>query len=240
VVVETARRTLVFDAGPAWQGGGSAARVAVLPYLRARGIRAIDRLVLSHDDSDHAGGAETLRSALRIGHTMTAPDSRHAGDETCRAGVAWRWDGVSFRVLHPPAGFAGTDNDRSCAIAVSAAGGSALLLADPEAAGEAELQFQRIAADVALLPHHGSRSSSSAALVAAISPRVGIASAGYGNRWGMPVADVVARWRGAGSAVLTTAEEGAVRVSFPPRPGTVEIETERRRAPRWWRDRPGG
>jgi competence protein ComEC len=238
VVVETARHVLVFDAGPAWQGGGTAARVAVLPYLRARGIRAIDRLVLSHDDRDHAGGAEALRAGVRVARTMTAPDSRLAGDDACRRGVGWRWDGVAFRVLHPPAGFAGSDNDRACAIAVSGPGGTALLLADPEAAAEAELRSQGIAADVVLLPHHGSRSSSSSALVAAISPRVGIASAGYGNRWGMPVADVVARWRDAGSAVLTTAEEGAIRARFPPEPGTVDIETERRRAPHWWRSRP--
>jgi competence protein ComEC len=236
-VVETARHVLVFDAGPGWQGGGTAARVAVLPYLRARGIRAIDRLVLSHDDRDHAGGAETLRAGVRIARTMTAPDSRLAGDGACTRDVGWRWDGVAFRVLHPPAGFAGSDNDRSCAIAVSGPGGTALLLADQEAAAEAELRFQSVAADVVLLPHHGSRSSSSPALVAAISPRVGIASAGYGNRWGMPVAEVVARWRGAGSAVLTTAEEGAIRARFPPRRGTVEIETERRHAPRWWRAR---
>jgi len=169
---------------------------------------------------------------------MTTPGSALAGDEACLRGVAWHWDGVSFRVLHPPAGFTGSDNDRSCAIAVSGPGGTALLVADPEAEAEAELQAQAVAADVALLPHHGSRSSSSSALVAAISPRAGIASAGYGNRWGMPVADVVARWRGLGAAVLTTAEEGAIHASFPPRPGAVEIETERRRSRRWWRGRP--
>ena len=57
VVVETARHVLVFDTGPRWRGGGEAARVSLLPYLRARGIRQIDLLVVSHDDQDHAGGA---------------------------------------------------------------------------------------------------------------------------------------------------------------------------------------
>jgi competence protein ComEC len=240
VVVETAHRVLVFDTGPAWQGGGSAARVSLLPYLRARGIRGIDRLVLSHDDQDHAGGADSLTSALRVDHTMTAPGSRHAGGETCARGGGWRWDGVAFRVLHPPAQFGGSDNDRSCAIAVTGAGGTALLLADPEAAAENELQAQAVAADVVLLPHHGSRSSSGHALVAATSARYGIASAGFGNRWGMPDSGVVARWRAAGATVLATSEEGAVLARFPSRPGPIVIETERRHAPRWWRARPAG
>ena len=138
-------------------------------------------------------------------------------------------------MLHPPAAFDGSDNDRSCALAVAGPGGSALLLADPEAAAEAELGSQALAADLVLLPHHGSRSSSSAELVAATSARYGIASAGFGNRWGMPVGDVVARWRAAGTTVLVTADEGAIRAHFSEDPQSVEIRTERRDSRRWWR-----
>ncbi len=225
VVVETRRHVLVFDTGPAWSGGGAAAQVSLLPFLRARGIRAIDRLVVSHADNDHAGGAAKLVAAMAVRRTTQA----------CRRGEAWRWDGVDFRILHPPPGFAGDDNDRSCAILVSGAGGRALLLADPESRGEAELLTQDVAADLVLLPHHGSRSSSQAALVSAVSARHGIASSGYGNRWGMPAAEVVARWRSAGTSVLATAEEGAVLARFPSGPGEVEIASTRREALRWWR-----
>ena len=143
-------------------------------------------------------------------------------------------------MLHPSAGFAGDDNDSSCAMLVSGAGGRALLLADPEKVGEAELLKQGIAADLVLLPHHGSRSSSQPALVSAVSARYGIASAGYGNRWGMPDENVVARWRAAGTTVLVTAEQGAVRARFPPGPGTIEIESARRAVRRWWRPGPAG
>ena len=235
VVVETRRHALVFDTGPAWPGGGAAAQVSLLPYLRARGIRAIDRLVISHEDSDHAGGADRLRAALPVSIFTAAPESRAAGGETCRRGDEWHWNGVTFRFLHPPAGFAGDDNDRSCALLVAGRGGRALLLADPEAGGEAELLTQDITADLVLLPHHGSRSSSQPALVAAVSARYAIASAGYGNRWGMPDPGVVASWRSAGASVLATAEEGAVIAQFPPRPGAVDVTTARRAARRWWR-----
>jgi len=238
-VVETAHHALVFDTGPRWRGGPPAARVSLLPYLRARGIRDIDLLVVSHDDQDHAGGVELLRREFRLGRTMTAPGSRLPSDATCRRGDSWVWDGIKFRVLHPPAGFAGSDNDRSCALAVSGPGGTALLLADPEAAAEAALVAHDVAADVVLLPHHGSRSSSSPELVTAASARLGIASAGFGNRWGMPHAGVVARWRAAGTTILDTAEAGAIRVRFPAAPGPLEVSTERHDRPRWWRDGAG-
>ena len=124
-------------------------------------------------------------------------------------------------------------------LAVTGPGGKALLLADPEAAAEAALVANDIAADVVLLPHHGSRSSSSPELVRAVSARLGVASAGFGNRWGMPVAGVVARWRAAGTSVLDTAEAGAIRVQFPAAPGSLDVSTERHDHPRWWRDGPG-
>lgn len=235
VVIETERHVLVFDTGPRWRGSGAAARVSLLPYLRARGIRTIDRMVVSHEDQDHAGGAALLIGELRVKRTMSAPGSRMAADEACIAGSAWRWDGIAFEVLHPPADFTGGDNDASCALRASGAGGSALLLADPEAAGEEALIERPLAADVVLLPHHGSLSSSSQALVSAAGARIGIASAGFGNRWNMPVPAVVARWRAGGTTVLDTAHEGAIRVQFAARPAPLVVESERRDRRRWWR-----
>lgn len=234
-VVETDSHVLVFDAGPRWRGGAAAARVSLVPLLRARGIRRVDRLVASHDDADHAGGVETLVRSLAVARMMAAPGSRLESAETCVAGTAWTWDGVLFRVVHPPAGFTGSDNDRSCAILVAGEGGTALLLADPESAAEESIAAAGVAADVVLLPHHGSRSSSSAALVGAVRARIGVASAGFGNRWGMPNPGVVARWRNGGTTVLDTATEGAITVRFPARPGPLEVESERRDRPRWWR-----
>jgi competence protein ComEC len=238
-VVETEGHALVFDAGPSWRGGTVAARVSLLPYLRARGIRRIDRLVLSHDDQDHAGGAALLAGAIGIGHSLAPRGSRIVAAEACAAGAAWEWDGIAFRILHPPFAFEGGDNDRSCALRVAGPGGAALLLADPEAAAESALVGQAIAADVVLIPHHGSASSSSQALVAAVSARVGIVSAGFGNRWGMPRPDVVARWRAAGTTVIGTAAQGAVRVRFAPEPGHIAVATERRDDPHWWHTGPG-
>jgi len=220
-VVETRAHTLVFDTGPRWRGGGAAAEVSLLPYLRARGIRQVDRLVVSHPDQDHAGGVAALVKALAV---VASP--------SCRSGDRWRWDGVEFRVLHPPPGLRASDNDASCALSVAGAGARALLLADPESQGEAALLRHPVAADVVLLPHHGSRSSSAPELVAAVGARLGIASAAYGNRFGMPQGDVVARWRANGTTVLATADVGAITVQF--RGGAPAVSTARSER-RWWR-----
>lgn len=235
-VVETHRHVLVFDTGPRWRGGGAAARISLLPYLRSRGIRRIDRLIVSHPDADHAGGVDLLLRSFAVTRIVRGSPPDHADDgASCGRGDRWRWDGVEFHMLHPPRGMQGSENDRSCVLSVAGIGGSALLLADPEAAGEQALLSMRLRTDVVLLPHHGSRTSSGPALVAAVSARLGIASAGFGNRWGMPAAEVIARWRAVGTTVLTTAATGAVTVRFPPSRRAFEVETERGAARRWWR-----
>ncbi len=236
VVAETHRHVLVFDTGPSWRGSGAAARVSLLPYLRARGIRRIDLMIVSHPDMDHAGGVRDIGNAVAVARRIDGGvGDSVAPDRRCLRGDQWSWDGVDFRVLHPPAGMPGSENDRSCALRISGAGGSALLLADVEADGEREIGPAVGPADVVLLPHHGSRSSSTPELVAGVRARLGIASAGYGNRWGMPAREVVARWRSAGTTVLTTAQAGAVTVRFAAGPRPIEVVTERASAPHWWR-----
>lgn len=220
-VVETRQRVLVFDSGPRWRGGGSAAQVTLLPYLRSRGIRRIDRLVVSHADQDHAGGVAAVLAAYPA---TPAP--------ACVQGEHWTWDGVEFRVLHPPPGWEASDNDSSCALRVSSPSGRALLLADPERRAEEAMLAQPLAAEVVLLPHHGSRTSSGPALVTATGASLGIAAAGFGNRWGMPSPEVVGRWRAAGATVIPTAGAGAVTVSFGSRGRAVEVARGERR---WWR-----
>ena len=235
-VVQTRNHVLVFDTGPRWRSGSAAARVSLLPWLRAHGIRRIDRLVLSHDDIDHTGGASVLRESFPIAELMVGPGVKARGSSTpCRRGDGWRWDGVEFQVLHPVSGADGSDNDNSCALRVSGVGGSALLLADPEADAEALLLSQSLAADVVLVPHHGSRTSSGPRLIAAVGAHLGIVSAGFGNRWNLPDAGVIARWRAAGATVLTTADAGAITVNFAAAPGAIEVEAHRLESRRWWR-----
>jgi competence protein ComEC len=233
VVVRTARHALLYDAGPAFRSGGDAGRSVVVPYLHDRGVRALDLLVLSHDDVDHRGGVPSVREQVPVGATLTGG----AGDgEPCVAGRRWRWDGVDFALLHPQAGERWPDNDGSCVLRVSARGGSVLLAGDIEEAAERALAARGItlASDIVVAPHHGSASSSSAAFVAAVQARDVVYSVGHDNRWGFPRAIVEARWRAAGARTWSTAEAGAVTFVVDPHSGVSAPLRHRLDERRYW------
>jgi competence protein ComEC len=215
-VVRTRRHTLLYDAGPAFRSGRDAGDLVVVPALRALGVRHLDRIIASHGDLDHVGGLHAVLRALphsdvRAG-TRLAAGSIAAGP--CVRGTTWQWDGVSFRILHPPAGGAliSSDNDASCVLEIAAGSQRALLTGDIEAVGEAEILHSGLlrSAAVVVAPHHGSATSSSAAFVSTVQPELVVFSVGHRNRWGFPRADVVERWRASGATTLSTDRSGAV------------------------------
>jgi competence protein ComEC len=230
-VVETRHHVLVYDAGPAFRSGSDTGTLVVEPYLRHRGLRRIDLLVASHDDLDHAGGAASLAHAFQVDRRVASGRALDALGPTqrCVRGERWTWDGVSFDWLHPGPDSLPKDNDRSCVLRVRAGTHTVLLTGDVERLAEAELieQADPGRVDVLLVPHHGSRTSSTAALVAATRPRWALVPSGHRNRWGFPKPDVVQRWQDSGSQVLTGSATGAIE--FELHPGRSI------RAPRLWR-----
>ncbi|HKU15835.1 MAG TPA: DNA internalization-related competence protein ComEC/Rec2 [Steroidobacteraceae bacterium] len=217
VVVRTHSHVLLYDAGPAFPTGRDAAELAVLPYLRHRGVRALDALVVSHGDLDHRGGVESVLAALPVARIITGPSveplSRTA--VACRRAESWTWDGVQFEVLHPASSARVSDNDSSCVLLVRSAAGSVLLAGDVEQVAESEIVGRGLKpATAVIVPHHGSRTSSTAPFVAAARPTIALVSAGYRNRWGLPRSDVVDRWHAGGAHVLTTAQSGAIEIAF--------------------------
>jgi len=237
-VVHTARRTLVFDTGPRWRDGGAAAAVTLVPYLRSAGVEAVDAVIISHRDADHAGGLAVLAGSYALRWVIGDAGEERATDEPCAAGRRWSWDGVRFEIVHPPRGTGWRGNDASCALRVTSVHGSALLLADPEPAAEhAMLHRSGIAADAVLVPHHGSRSSSTLEFVAATRASWAFVSAGFGNRWGMPQPEVVDRWSESGATVRVTAEGGALRLRAGPQWPVPHVEAFREADPHWWRRR---
>ena len=216
VVAMTRSHTLVYDAGPSFRSGRDTGEMVVLPYLRSRGVRRIDVLMVSHGDDDHAGGAASVRSGLKTWQVLPGPSVDDTESDTlCHRGQRWEWDGVVFSVLHPETGAAGKDNDLSCVLRIEGRGGSAILLGDIERDAEAELIAAGLAlqTDIALVPHHGSRTSSSAELTDALAPTLAVVSAGFGNRWGFPKSDVVERWQGVGARTMNTANSGAIEIA---------------------------
>jgi competence protein ComEC len=217
VLVRTRTHALLYDAGPAYAAGDAGERV-VVPSLRSLGIRRLDRLLISHADADHAGGVPSVLAALPVDRVLgpvPGAGERHA----CVAGERWAWDGVRFEVLHPdPAAPARSRNAGSCVLLIDAGGTRALLPGDIEAPEEEQL----LAAghlppvDLMVVPHHGSRSSSTPAFVAHTMPAVAVYTNGHGNRWGFPRPEVQARWQAIGACTLSTAEEGAIEIGLEP------------------------
>lgn len=213
--VHTQSHVLVYDTGPAFRTGRDTGELVVLPYLRSQGVRRIDALMVSHGDLDHQGGMRSIAHAMPVTQVLAGPSVklRLPQSRTCRRGQRWSWDGVDFEVLHPAGMEYVRDNDSSCVLWVSAAGGSVLLTGDIQNDSEAALVAAGIPhADIVVAPHHGSRTSSTAAFVAATRPSLVLFPAGYRNRWGFPKQDVIDRWRAAGAQTLSTPQSGAIEV----------------------------
>jgi competence protein ComEC len=227
VLVRTAAHLLVYDTGPQYARDSDAGQRVLLPLLRGRGETRIDRLVLSHRDTDHVGGARSLMAAVPVAAMSSSLEDGHpllaiaAAAERCLAGQSWEWDGVRFDMLRPEAGDyakpSPKTNAMSCVLRVAETGGqpnarSLMLTGDIEREQEAALVASHgdaLRSDVLVAPHHGSRTSSSAAFLDAVAPRVAVFQAGYRSRFGHPAPDVIDRYRARGIAVVTSPACGA-------------------------------
>ena len=209
VLLETADHTLVYDTGPMFPSGRDTGAGVVLPAVRGRGWPRIDRLILSHGDVDHIGGAGSVLAGMTVGEVLAGEGVPGIEAQPCHAGLGWHWDGVAFTVLSPAAGHGFAGNNASCVVLIEAASRKVLLSGDIEAIVENGLDVPPV--DVLLVPHHGSATSSTPALVAATRPKFAIVAAGFDNHFGHPHPRVVARYRNGGSHIVSTGVAGAVR-----------------------------
>jgi len=244
VVVRTATRTLVYDAGPAFGAEADSGGRILVPELRAAGARGVDLMVLSHEDTDHIGGALSVLEGMEVQELASSLPQAHAlnalvpAPRRCLAGESWDWDGVRFAFLHPrPEEAPVRRNNLSCVMRIDAGGAAMLLTGDIERLAELSLLHQpEVKAEVMLVPHHGSRTSSSAEFIQAVAPRWAIVAAGYRNRFGHPNAEVLERYRSVGTSIFRTDRDGAVRIVL--KSGEVRVEGERAQRPRYWRAAP--
>jgi competence protein ComEC len=250
LLVETARHRLLYDTGPRYGPGADAGERVILPELRARGIDRLDALVISHADSDHAGGAQALLRALPVGtvysslpaaHPIVAAAARHL---RCGDGQHWQWDGIAFDMLQPSSSMYAdgkwSTNALSCTLKAGNGASSILRPGDIGAAQERALLAgrgaARLRAGVLLAPHHGSKTSSSQAFLQAVAPALAIFQVGYRNRFGHPQAGVYRRDRDLGIRRLRTDQTGAITLQFG---AEVQYRSYRQQHARYWRDRPG-
>ncbi|MCV2356293.1 DNA internalization-related competence protein ComEC/Rec2 [Paucibacter sp. B2R-40] len=248
VVVQTAEHSLLYDSGPAYGPGADAGQRVLLPLLFASGVTRLDLLMLSHRDSDHTGGAASVLAGMAVEALSSSLEAAHpllqgpTPQQRCAAGQSWLWDGVRFEVLHPQSAdyqMPLKSNAMSCVLRLtSASGHSALLTGDLEAPQELAL-IQRstggaLRSEVLLVPHHGSKTSSTEAFLDAVAPRWAFVQAGYRNRFGHPAPGILARYQARDIGVLSSAECGAWRW----RSGQAQGQCQREQFRRYWHWRP--
>lgn len=237
-VVQGRRATLLVDGGRALAGGAGQGRLTVLPALAALGVRRLDLAIATHSDLDHRGGLVAVVDEIAVGElwvpwgasrepafAVLLEAARRRGVRVLErgAGSAPRWIG-DLRVvsLWPPREGTGSANDRSLVVRVDVFPGasrrrvSALFPGDIGARAEHALVATGAAldAELLLLPHHGSRTSSSAGFLGAVSPAAAVASASRHHRFGMPHPEVRRRLRERGIPLWHTGRDGAVWVAL--------------------------
>ena len=219
VLVKTRRHVLLYDTGAGKAEGFSQGRSVIVPALRARGIDRLDVVVISHGDMDHAGGLPAVRESMPV-TSLQASEGALAGDyRRCRAGSTWHWDGVEFRYLWPGEGLMESDNDRSCVLQVVTGNHRVLLTGDISANAEsrlAESHASALKSDVVFAPHHGSKSSSSAAFIELVNPDIVLISSGFQNRFRHPNEHVLRRYLERGSVAVNSADSGWAELSVSP------------------------
>ena len=218
MIVRTSGHALVYDTGPRYPSGFDLGEAAVVPALHALGSERLDRLIVSHGDSDHAGGASSVAQAFTPEVTESGePERLKIPASQCTAGEQWTWDGVSFRIVSPKPPFDAHGNDRCCVLDIRADDDELLLPGDITSAIEDDVvaALAPVAKHLVLQsPHHGSKTSSSENFLDALHPQLSIFSTGYLNRFHHPNADIVARYDAKHLPTLDTATTGFIHVVF--------------------------
>lgn len=238
LIIQTRNHTVVYDAGP-----GPALMSRMLgAQMRRRGHERIHAVILSHRHADHSGGIPQIREQMVVDRWLTGSSPLLSGFKRCEAGRQWSLDGVLIRFLHPPEPSSvqtGNENNRSCVLHVQAGDNSMLIPGDIEMAIEAVLvaeQADRLRADVLLVPHHGSRSSSTGEFLDAVQPSLAIYSAARNNRFSHPAEEVMRRYRDRSIRMLGTPGSGAIQLCLGPSCGGVLLKRRHRAdPPRYWR-----
>jgi competence protein ComEC len=258
VLVETKQRTLLFDTGPKYGAESDAGSKVLAPYLRSRGIKKLDALVISHLDVAHTGGLNSVLQSYRVGWTASSiPQSydfwqQHEARKfnsprkktdfyPCLSGHAWEWDGVRFEFLHPTLEVNASRNldanAQSCVLHIKTKGSSALIAADIAAAQEKFIvrryenanRQHDLRAEVLIAPNHGSKTSSSELFIATVKPEYAIFQVAHLNRFKQPDPSVLARYEQHGSKVLRTDYSGAIKATLGAMPSTERVQIEQTR-----------
>lgn len=235
VLISTQNHHLLYDVGARFPSGFNIADAVVLPMLQQLRINQLDVVILSHDDNDHAGAYPYLAQGINIEQVLST-DGQH---KDCIVGQQWQWDNVNFEVLSPYNLYPNFKNDSSCVLKVSTPTTSLLLTGDIEQAVEYRLtqhHTKDIGADILLIPHHGSNTSSTPEFVATVNPKIAINSSGAYNQFKHPTEQVKAVYDDLNIPMVDTQNSGRITLTTShDSTDKFQIERFRHQNPRFWR-----
>jgi len=238
VLIKRNQHAILYDTGAAYPSGFVLSEAVILPFLQYTGIERLDKVILSHSDNDHAGGINSLIDNVTIDEIIsndknivklnkvnsTTTTANKIPITACNPSQSFSWQGLTFIILWPLASEVlaaipnrgKQKNDDSCVILISDQQGNKLLLTgDISSKVERQLLaiYPNLTTDVLQVAHHGSKTSSSQTFLSQISPKIALVSAGYINRWHMPVADVKQRYHDSNIPLLNSAELGQIIIT---------------------------
>ena len=212
VLISQQQNGILYDIGAKYFGFYSMFEFVIKPYLVRNNI-ALHHTIISHDDGDHNGGITELK-AYDKGNSLAYFHGHEPQPTLCQQTQ------LHFGTLHLSsfrAQQSNNDNNNSCVLRVSDGTFTVLLPGDIEAAAEQDLvarQQHKLAADILLAPHHGSKSSSTAAFIDAVSPTQVIFSSAFHSPWEIPAKEVLQRYRQRQIKIHDTAQHGHIRVAI--------------------------
>lgn len=236
MVIQVDDYTLLYDVGPAYPSGFNTAEAVVLPYLRYSSIDELDHLVISHADHDHIGSLPWLLQQIPVKRISTSRTDRIANSSACVAGQKWQIDKVELEFLSPDTNTPQGSNNRSCVLSISNGKVRTLITGDIEKQVERYLlnSNQNLEAQIMLVPHQGSKTSSTNAFIEAVSPQIGLVAAGYRNHYGHPHPKVVKRYWQRDIELLSTVELGSITLTVNSE--QISLQSYRRDNARFWHD----
>jgi len=235
-VVQTSNHWLVYDTGAKFSAESDMGQSVLLPFLRLQGASKVDKLIISHGDNDHIGGAESLMRGIPAEQLLTSVPQQLSeySPDMCVAGQSWMWDKVRFTLLSPQHRFV-SENDNSCVLKIQSEQGAVLLTGDIEALAESwliETYGDNLKANVLIAPHHGSKTSSTIKFLQAIQPQYVLIPAGYRNQFGHPDSDVLLRYEQIKAKWLISADLGAITINV--KNGTWAVQSMRDTESKYW------
>ncbi len=213
----------------------------VTPFIKSKGISSIDKLILTHGDYDHIGGAKSVIESINVKEILLPKGKEQSELEEeiinfgkqknittnfVSEGLGWKIGTSQFQILSPPKEMGGVDKNNGSIVIFAKIGGlSWLFTGDMEEEMEKKVieKYPSLQIDILKVGHHGSKSSTSEELLKQIQPEMAIISVGEKNRYGHPKQEVLTRLQKHSVQILRTDQHGAITYIFKSGKGTFSV-----------------